>query len=84
MTAEEKTSTVKMIYALLDEEIITDREYLAYLREVREFLHNQFSETHDVMFIVGAQAVARFILEIDLAVLRDDSTDAGNLNTSLS
>jgi hypothetical protein len=65
-TEKDRQERGVLILALLENDVLAHFHQVGFLRMVRQFLHNQYAETHDPMFVVGANAVARLILEIDL------------------
>lgn len=69
MNIEKGKQQAEMILAVLEEELLPNLNNVGYLRIVRSFLHAQHIETGDPMFVVGANAVARLILEIDLQTI---------------
>ena len=68
-TEEQTQKEAAIIRGLLEKDVLVHFHQVGYLRAVRQFLHNQYAETSDPMFVVGANAVARLILEIDLQTI---------------
>lgn len=79
---EKGKQQAEMILAALEADILYEANNVGYLRIVRNFLHQQGAQTGDPMFLIGANAVARLILEIDLHTLFGESIYRNPFNTN--